>query len=119
MPDNMTQGEKIELLYQRLIGNGTGLYARFEDHERREDVWRGTMDMKLDALTTDVAHIRGELKGHMATAKPKARTITLRRIGEVAATAIVLGLIAAGVLLLLVGKLTPENIVDIIEAVRQ
>jgi len=44
------------------------------------------------------------------------KTITIRRILEVATVAAVLGLIVGGIVLLVVGKLTAEDIARILEA---
>ena len=85
--------EKLDTLQQTVVGNGkTGLLA-------------------------DVAYIRGKIDG-ISGPGPSKRTITIRRVLEVGTVAAILGLVVAGTVLLLAGRLTPENIGEILRAWR-
>jgi hypothetical protein len=69
-------------------------------------------------IKANVAFIRGNIEGHIGTENPPPtrRTITIRRVLEVATVAGIFALAIGGVLLLVGGKLTADDIVRILSA---
>ena len=94
-----TQREQIATLWDKVIGNGKS----------------GMVD-DIAVMKGDLLYIRGKVDGHVLTAKPSTKTITIRRIVETAVTVLVLAVVIGGVLLLVLGKLTPDDIANILRA---
>ncbi len=72
-----------------------------------------TQEEQIEAVSGKLDTILGMLA---TRDKPSGKQITVRRVLEVCAVAVVVGLIIGGVLLLLLGKLSPEDIIRMLEA---
>ena len=109
MPTNerpATMKKAVEQLWDDVRGtNDSGLVTLAR--KNRDDI----TEMKAD-----VSFIKGRLEGHVGTEKPSMKTITIRHLLEVGAVALVVGVCILGAGLLVAGKLTPDDIVRILEA---
>lgn len=82
-----------------------------------------SLNKKLDKIDSDVnngikerlSFIAGKVEG---MGGPSKRTIALRRILETGVTAVVLGLLVVGAIMLVAGRLTPDDIANILHAWR-
>lgn len=108
-----TQKEAIDEMWEKIIGvNGGGLIETVSSHTNEI----GEVKDHVKAVHGDVQYIRGKVDGHVDSEKPSKRHIALRRVLEVVAVAAVLAVVVVGGLLLYLGKLTPQDIVEILEA---
>jgi len=102
-----TQKKAIEELWNAVIGtNGDGLKVIAK--ENKEDI---------GIMKTDVAFIKGRLEGQ-SDSKPSKKIITLKKILESFAAMFAVALVIGGVILLVIGKLKPEDIAMILNALR-
>ena len=102
-PDTMK--EAVQQLWDDVRGtNGAGLIKVARDN--RNDI----VDMK-----TDIGYIKGTMES-MSNNKPSRKTITKQRIIEIVIGFATLGLVAGGVLLILVEKLDIQDLVEILRA---
>ena len=103
-----TQKDQLDELWDTVVGtNGKGVGT--VAHENK---------VAIGEIKEDVAFIRGNIEGHISTEKPPPtrRTVTLRRVAETGVTALILFAFVAGLILLLGGKLTADDIVRILSA---
>ena len=102
----IAQKDQLSHLWDEVIGeNGGGI----------KDLAKGN-NKDIGIIKLDVAEIKGTLTGHVETARPTTKTITLRRLLEAFVAIFAVGLILALIALYVGGKLTAEDIAHILAA---
>lgn len=71
-----------------------------------------------EAVSKNNIEVLVEFMSKQKTDKPTRKQITVQKLLEVMATAAVLGLVMGAVVLLLIGKMTADDVANIIKAVR-
>ena len=101
-----TQKLMIEQLWDDVRGeNGGGIKELAQDNH-----------VDIGEIKVDVAEIKGMVMGHVETARPTTKTITVRRLLEVAVTALILFVVIAGVVMFILGRLTADDIIRMMGA---
>lgn len=113
-----TMKEAVDQLWDDVRGtNGNGLVALAK--KNREDI--GEIMTDMNTLKSDVGVVKGLMQGHLdalrpSTDKPTRKQIAIKHLAETAIAALVIGGLVLAALLMIGGRLTADDIVNILQA---